>query len=182
MQTDLDMNGYKVNSPFVVTGFYNKTKNKSHVFLNGGIPFQIIPFDCHLIGISSHIHPSSRLGFRYTLQMKNSGSLGITKDATQNVSKNHIVLNERLEKEDVVSFDIFRLNLQDGPAFSQACFSLSFLNKKMKRRETIFNFNHINNERPAEEIEELKEFYEYYHKLAWCYKKSFKREISRSCD
>ena len=75
MQTDIDMNGYKINSPFVVTGFYDKTKNKSHVFLNGGIPFQIIPLDCHLIGISSYIHPSSRLDFRYTLQMKNSGSL-----------------------------------------------------------------------------------------------------------
>ena len=126
MQTDIDINGYKINSPFVVTDLYNKTMNKSHVFWNGGIPFQIIPFDCHLIGISFYIHPSSRLDFRYTLQMKNSGSLGITKDATQNASKYHIVLNERLEKGAVVSFDIFRLNSQDGPTFSQACFSFVF--------------------------------------------------------
>ena len=41
-------------------------------------------------------------------------------------------------------------------------------------RRDIFNFNHIDNERSEAEIEELKESYEYYHKLAWRYKKSFK--------
>ena len=45
----------------------------------------------------------------------------------------------------------------------------------MKRRKDIFNFNHIDTKRKEEEIDELKKIYKYYHRLAWCYKKSFKR-------
>ena len=44
----------------------------------------------------------------------------------------------------------------------------------MKRRETIFNFNHIDNERSEAEIKKVKEFYAFYHKKAWYQKKSFK--------
>ena len=44
----------------------------------------------------------------------------------------------------------------------------------MKRRETIFNLNHIDTERSEAEIKKLKEFDKFYHKKAWCYNKSFK--------
>ena len=66
MQTDIDLNGYKINSPFFITGFYDIGKHKRNVYLNGG-PFIIIPFDCHLIRISSYIVIPPGLDYRYTL-------------------------------------------------------------------------------------------------------------------
>ena len=86
----------------------------------------IIPFDCHLITISSYIVIPPRVDYLYALQMKNSEVLSTTHDVTERTNKKHIELNERLEKGDVVSFDIFRLNSQDGPTFSQPCFSFVF--------------------------------------------------------
>ena len=34
MQTDIDMNGYKINSPFFLTGFYDIGKHKSNVYFH----------------------------------------------------------------------------------------------------------------------------------------------------
>ena len=41
-------------------------------------------------------------------------------------------------------------------------------------KHDIFEFNHIDNFLSEEEIKPLKEFYEYYHKKYWCFKKTFK--------
>ena len=41
-------------------------------------------------------------------------------------------------------------------------------------KHNIFEFNHIDNRLSEEEIKTLKEFYEYYHKKFWCFKKTFK--------
>ena len=38
----------------------------------------------------------------------------------------------------------------------------------------IFEFNHIDSLLSEEEITTLKEFYKYYHKKFWCFKKTFK--------
>ena len=38
----------------------------------------------------------------------------------------------------------------------------------------IFEFNHIDSLLSEEEIKTLKEFYKYYHKKFWCFKKTFK--------
>ena len=120
------LNGYKINSPFSTTGFYDIGKHKSSVYLNGG-PFTIIPFDCHLIGISSYIIVPPLADRRFALKIKNSEDIGETTiNVTENNQKNHVTWREVFHKGDVVSFDIFRLNSQDGPAFSQACFSFVF--------------------------------------------------------
>ena len=37
----------------------------------------------------------------------------------------------------------------------------------------IFEFNHIDSLLSEEEIKTLKEFYKYYHKKFWCFKKTF---------
>ena len=42
-------------------------------------------------------------------------------------------------------------------------------------KHNIFEFNHIDNHLSEEEIKTLKEFYEYYHKKFWCFKKTFKQ-------
>ena len=38
----------------------------------------------------------------------------------------------------------------------------------------IFEFNHIDPELTKEEVKTIKEFYKYYHKKYWCYKKAFR--------
>ena len=42
-------------------------------------------------------------------------------------------------------------------------------------KHDIFEFNHIDSLLSEEEIITLKEFYKYYHKKFWCFKKTFKR-------
>ena len=42
------------------------------------------------------------------------------------------------------------------------------------KKYSVFEFNHIDKLLKEEEIETLKEFYKYYHKKFWCYKKTFK--------
>ena len=41
-------------------------------------------------------------------------------------------------------------------------------------KNDIFEFNHIDNLLSEEEITTLKEFYKYYSKKFWCFKKTFK--------
>ena len=41
-------------------------------------------------------------------------------------------------------------------------------------KKDIFEFNHIDNLLSEDEIKTLKEFYEYYHKKFWCFKKTYK--------
>ena len=42
-------------------------------------------------------------------------------------------------------------------------------------KKDIFEFNHIDNLLSEDEIKTIKEFYEYYHKKFWCFKKTYKR-------
>ena len=41
--------------------------------------------------------------------------------------------------------------------------------------KSIFNWNHISDELTEEQIEELKSYYQTYHKKCWAYKQAFKR-------
>ena len=43
------------------------------------------------------------------------------------------------------------------------------------KRTDIFNFNHLEKKRDEAKIKKSKEFYKYYHKKAWYFKKSFKK-------
>ena len=51
-------------------------------------------------------------------------------------------------------------------------FNYYILQNKMKH--DIFEFNHIDSLLSEEEVKTLKEFYKYYHKKFWCFKKTFK--------
>ena len=42
-------------------------------------------------------------------------------------------------------------------------------------KKVIFEFNHTDNLLSEEEIKTIKEFYEYYRKKFWCFKKTYKR-------
>ena len=39
----------------------------------------------------------------------------------------------------------------------------------MSLKKNIFNFNHIDETKPEEEIADIKELYNYYHYRYWCY-------------
>ena len=41
-------------------------------------------------------------------------------------------------------------------------------------KKDIFEFNHTDNLLSEDEIQTIKEFYEYYHKKFWCFKKTYK--------
>ena len=41
-------------------------------------------------------------------------------------------------------------------------------------KNDIFEFNHIDSLLSEDEVKTLKEFYKYYHKKFWCFKKTFK--------
>ena len=41
-------------------------------------------------------------------------------------------------------------------------------------KKDIFKFNHIDNLLSEDDIKTIKEFYEYYHKKFWCFKKTYK--------
>ena len=41
-------------------------------------------------------------------------------------------------------------------------------------KKDIFEFNHIDNLLSEDKIKTIKEFYEYYHKNFWCFKKTYK--------
>ena len=41
-------------------------------------------------------------------------------------------------------------------------------------KKDIFEFNKIDNPLSEDEIKTIKEFYEYYHKKFWCFKKTYK--------
>ena len=41
-------------------------------------------------------------------------------------------------------------------------------------KQDIFEFNHIDSLLSEDEVKTLKEFYKYYHKKFWCFKKTFK--------
>ena len=47
----------------------------------------------------------------------------------------------------------------------------------MKRKPSIFEFNHISRDLTEQDIDVIKDFYKHYHKKFWCSKKSYKRFI-----
>ena len=45
---------------------------------------------------------------------------------------------------------------------------------RIERRKSIFNWNHISKNLTEEQIEQLKGYYEVYHKKAWGFKQAYK--------
>ena len=44
----------------------------------------------------------------------------------------------------------------------------------MSRKTSIYNFNHIDQTKAKDQIDEIKELYKYYHFRFWCYQKAYK--------
>ena len=110
MQTGIDMNGYKINSPFFITGYFNKSENSNRICLNGENPLQIIPYDCRLTKISCVFHETVSSIYQFTLILSVYGR-GIQKhsfNSTQNNKKQTFTMNVRLSADDFWLIDIYK--------------------------------------------------------------------------
>ena len=49
----------------------------------------------------------------------------------------------------------------------------------MRRRQSIFDFNHIDPSIPKNELDEVKKLYQTYHRYWWCFKRLYQSEKKR---
>ena len=106
----MDMNGYKINSPFFITGYFNKSENSNRIYLNRENPLQIIPYDCRLTKISRVFHETVSLIYQFTLTLSVYGE-GIQKhsfNSTQNNKKQTFTMNVRLSANDFMLIEIYK--------------------------------------------------------------------------
>ena len=110
MQTDVDMNGYKINSSFFFTGYFNKSKSPTRIFLNGENPLQVIPFDCRLTKISC-IFPETRdRNYQFTLNLSLYWG-GIRKysfNSTRNNKNQNFDIDVRFSADDFFVIEMFK--------------------------------------------------------------------------
>ena len=50
------------------------------------------------------------------------------------------------------------------------------MKRKLRRKQKIFSFNHIDPSIEEKELEKVKNLFRTYHKLWWCFKKLHKQE------
>ena len=70
METDLDLNGYSINVPFFITGYYKKSKSSDRLFLIDVSTYQIIPYNCILNEIVCYFYTPNNNDYRITLNVK----------------------------------------------------------------------------------------------------------------
>ena len=107
METDLDLNGYSINAPFFMAGYFDKSKRPNYVFLNDVIPYQIIPCDCILNEITAFFPQHESNDYQITLRLR-----GQNNDQRSNSSSNQRmqVFNSgiNLSKNDVLWINIYK--------------------------------------------------------------------------
>ena len=75
METDINLNGYSINTPFFITGYYKKSKSSNRLFLNDVSTYQIIPFDCVLKEIVCYFYTLNNNDYQITLNVRSSGKV-----------------------------------------------------------------------------------------------------------
>ena len=73
METDIDLNGHSINTPFFIRGYYKKSKSSNRIFLNDVSTYQIIPFDCVLKEIVCYFYTLNNNDYQITLNVLSSG-------------------------------------------------------------------------------------------------------------
>ena len=48
------------------------------------------------------------------------------------------------------------------------------MKRKISKRKSIFEFNHIDKSLSEEQYQTITDFYKHYHKKHWCYKRCYK--------
>ena len=100
METDIDLNGYSINVPFCITGYFDKSKSPNRLFLNDVSTYQIIPFDCILNEIV--YFQSSNGDYLITLTLNNSGRSGQKLNSSSNNQHQVFVSGFKFSKNDVL--------------------------------------------------------------------------------
>ena len=134
IQTDIDMNNHKINVPQFITGYYDKSKHHSNIFLKGVHPFQIIPYDCTLSEIFGCFYEQKSSDFRITLKVIKelkiiiNGQTSNEKsfNSTQNERKQNFTSNIQLFKNDILWIQIYKIGTTDNISPNGAVFSLVF--------------------------------------------------------
>ena len=134
IQTDIDMNNHKINVPQFITGYYDKSKHHSNIFLKGVHPFQIIPYDCTLSEIFCCFYEQKSSDFRITLKVIKelkviiNGQTSNEKsfNSTQNERKQNFTSNIQLFKTDILWIEIYKIGTTDNISPNGAVFSLVF--------------------------------------------------------
>ena len=94
METDIDMKNHKINVPQFITGYYDKSKHHSRIFLNGVNLFQIIPYNFRLNEISCYFYEEQSSDFQITLKVRSSGQTSHEKsfNSTQNERRQNFTI------------------------------------------------------------------------------------------
>ena len=102
METDIDLNGYSINVPFFITGYYKKSKSSNLIFLNDVSAYQIIPFDCILNEIVCYFPSHESNDYLITLALNNLGLSGQKLNSSSNNQHQVFVSGFKLSKNDVL--------------------------------------------------------------------------------
>ena len=129
MQTDIDMNGHRINVPHFITGYYNNSKHENRVFLNGVNPFQVIPFKCRLTEIFCYFYGTQKTDFQITLKVKSIGQNNQTQlfNSLQNKTQQNFDMNVQLTKNDILGIEIYKQGATEKIVPNGAVFSAVFL-------------------------------------------------------
>ena len=125
METDINLNGYSMNTPFFMTGYFNKNKSLDNIFFNDISFYQIIPYDCVLNEIVCHFPPHRSNDFRITLRLRSQNN-DQRLNSTTNARTQTLTSGINLTKNDLLRIDIFKINTSVEIISDHAIFCLKF--------------------------------------------------------
>ena len=127
METDIDLNGYSINVPFFMIGYYKKSKSANLIFLNDVSPFQIIPFACILNEITAFFPSPKSDDNRFTLNVSSIAKNNINQTLNSSSNENIFSSGINLSKYDVMDIYINKMNVAGGIITEdEAVFNLTF--------------------------------------------------------
>ena len=128
METDIDLNGHSINSPFFITGYYKKSKSSNRIFLNDVSTYQIIPFDCVLEEIVCYFYTLNNNDYQITLNVRISGKSrnNQTLNSSSNDRRQVFSSGINLSKNDILWIDINKKNTDEVITHDEAVFAFSF--------------------------------------------------------
>ena len=111
MNTDIDLNGHSINTPFFITGYYHKSQSYNRIFLNYLSSYQIIPFDCTLNEIVAYFG-SEASNYQVSLWLYITGKSNInqTLNSTSNDRSQVFASGINLSKNDILMIKISKMN------------------------------------------------------------------------
>ena len=129
MNTNIDLNGYSINVPFLITGYYKKSKSSNRLFLNDVSTYQIIPYNCILNETVCYFYTPNNNDYRITLNVRSIGKNNIsqTLNSSSNERRQVFVRGINLSKNDVIWIGINKMNVAGGIiTHDEAVFSSTF--------------------------------------------------------